>query len=126
MQKDPQSIALMFNECITNADLEGLVALMTHDHTFIDMADNICTGRDFCRDSVWQPFFEQFRGYRNIFGDIRTEGSVVTMRGYLVCDDSRLDNVMAIWVGTMEGEKVKQWRIYPDNLENCVILGMSE
>ena len=28
----PKSIALQFNECITNADLKGLANLMTEDH----------------------------------------------------------------------------------------------
>lgn len=34
MLLDPKSIALQFNEYITNADVEGLSALMTEDHVF--------------------------------------------------------------------------------------------
>lgn len=36
---DSKTIALKFNECIGNTDIEGLVDLMTDDHVFIDMAN---------------------------------------------------------------------------------------
>lgn len=34
--KDPKLVALQFNECINNQDLNGLALLMTDDHAFID------------------------------------------------------------------------------------------
>jgi hypothetical protein len=39
--KDPKLIALQFNDCINNQDLEGLSLLMTDDHAFIDREGNV-------------------------------------------------------------------------------------
>jgi ketosteroid isomerase-like protein len=35
-----KDIALQFNECINNANINGLSDLMTDDHIFIDTANN--------------------------------------------------------------------------------------
>jgi ketosteroid isomerase-like protein len=37
---DIEAIALQFNDCINNRDIEGLTDLMTEDHVFIDMENN--------------------------------------------------------------------------------------
>jgi ketosteroid isomerase-like protein len=44
--RDPKLTALMFNECINARDLDGLSALMTDDHTFIDREDGRHGGKD--------------------------------------------------------------------------------
>lgn len=44
MVVNPTRIALQFNECITNADLDGLSNLMTEDHVFCDDANNRIEG----------------------------------------------------------------------------------
>ena len=44
-QRDPKLIALLFNERINNLDLEGLVNLMTDDHTFIDSTREAHVGK---------------------------------------------------------------------------------
>ena len=61
--KDPKLIALQFNECINNQDIEGLVRLMTDDHIFIDRAG------DQFSDMVsgWKEFFSNFPTYKNYF-----------------------------------------------------------
>jgi hypothetical protein len=41
---DPESIALRFNNCIGNADIDGLLELMTEDHVFIDTENNRIEG----------------------------------------------------------------------------------
>jgi hypothetical protein len=42
----------------------------------------------------------------------------VVMRGYSVCPDGRLNNVRAIWVARIAGDKIDEWHVYPDTEEN--------
>ena len=78
----PKSIALQFNECITNADLKGLANLMTEDHVFCDTANNRIKGKDNNIVQAWEPFFNFDPGYRNIFENIVARGSTVIMQGH--------------------------------------------
>jgi predicted RNA-binding protein len=50
MKIDPESIALRFNNCIGNADIDGLSELMTEDHVFIDTENNRIEGYSVCSD----------------------------------------------------------------------------
>lgn len=100
---DPQSIALPFNECITNADLNGWSNLMTEDHVFVDTANNRIEGKDNNIGQAWELFFNLYRGYRNIFENIMVRGSTVIMQGYSICSDEILNNVRAISMARMGG-----------------------
>ena len=48
-------IALKFNEKINQRDLEGLVELMTDDHTFIDNSGDVTKGKDVMKEG-WREF----------------------------------------------------------------------
>lgn len=115
---DPKSIVLKFNECIGNADIEGLVDLMTDDHVFIDMADAHIEGKRNNRKMAWEPFFHLFPGYHNVFDKIIVKGSTVVLQGYSVCFHESLDNLHAIWIAEVVGDKVSLWHIFPDTEEN--------
>ena len=99
----PKSIALQFNECITNADLKGLANLMTEDHVFCDTANNRIKGKD---------------------NNIVARGSTVIMQGYSICSDEILNNICAIWVAKIIDNKVGSWHIYPDTKENREIFDL--
>ena len=105
----PKSIALQFNECITNADLKGLANLMTEDHVFCDTANNRIKGKDNNIVQAWEPFFNFDPGYRNIFENIVARGSTVIMQGYSICSDEILNNICAIWVAKIIDNKVGSW-----------------
>lgn len=115
---DPKSIALQFNECITNADLDGLSDLMTDDHIFIDTANNRIKGKGNNIVQAWQPFFYLYPGYRNIFENIIVRSSTVIMQGYSICSDEILNHIHTIWVAEIVENKVGLWHIYPDTNEN--------
>ena len=115
---DPKSIALQFNECITNADLNGLSDLMTEDHVFIDTANNRIKGKDNNIAQAWQPFFNRYPIYQNIFENIVVRGSTVIMQGYSICSDEILNNIHAIWIAEIIKNKVSSWHIYSDTKEN--------
>jgi ketosteroid isomerase-like protein len=121
---DIEAIALQFNGCINNRDIEGLTDLMTEDHVFIDMENNRIEGVSNARDMAWKPFFHLFPDYRNIFERVVVKGSKVIMQGYSVCSDKRLNNLRAIWVAEVREDKVSLWRIYPDTEENSAFLNI--
>lgn len=116
--KDPKTIALQFNNCISNADIKGLSDLMTEDHLFIDTANNRIEGRDKNISLAWEPFFYLYPGYQNIFECIVVRSYTVIMQGYSVCADEILNNVKAIWVAEIKEDKVYLWHIYSDTKEN--------
>jgi predicted SnoaL-like aldol condensation-catalyzing enzyme len=114
--KDPESIALAFNECITRHDVDGLARLMTDDHTFIDRDNTIHRPKDFMIES-WKKFFEMFPLYKNTFTRIAAKGNLVAMLGYgYWSEEQPHDN--AIWVATIVDNRVAEWRIYHDTEES--------
>lgn len=119
-----KTIALQFNECITNADLNGLYSLMTEDHVFCDTANNRIKGKDNNIIQAWEPFFNLYPGYRNIFENIVVRGSNVIMQGYSICSDGILNNVRAIWIAGIINNKVGSWCIYSDTKENREIFNL--
>jgi len=58
--------ALRFNDRINQQDLEGLVELMTDDHTFIDSEGNVTKGKDTMKQG-WKEFFKKYPDYQNNF-----------------------------------------------------------
>ena len=114
---NPKSIALQFNECITNADLKGLSNLMTEEHVFCDSANNRIKGKDNIVQA-WMSFFNLYPGYQNIFENIVVRASTVIMQGYSICYDEMLNNIRTIWVAEIVDNKVGSWHIYPDSKEN--------
>ena len=114
----PKIIALQFNECISRADINGLSSLMTENHIFIDMANNRIVGKSDNIVKAWKPFFRLYPEYRNIFESVTVNGSMVIMQGYSICSDQLLNNVRAIWVAEIKGNKVNLWHIHLDTKEN--------
>lgn len=113
---DPKQIALRFNECINNRDINGLANLMTDDHTFIDTAESVVSGKASCVDA-WRGFFDQYPDYKNIFTTVTSKGDTVTMIGYSICSDERLEGE-AIWTATISDGKMVEWRVYEDTPQN--------
>jgi ketosteroid isomerase-like protein len=121
---EAKAVALQFNNCINNRNLEGLVHLMTDDHTFIDSSNDSLIGKSNNKEN-WEKFFDLSPDYQNVFEVVSTKGSTIIMQGYSVCSDSRLNNVRTIWA-QIEGNKVKEWRIYLDTEENRRELGLKQ
>lgn len=120
-----ESIALQFNNCINNADIEGLADLMTENHVFIDMENNQIEGKSNCISTACNPFFKLFPNYQNIFEKIISkEDSIVIMQGYSISSDERLNNLRAIWFAEIQDDKVSLWRIYSDTEDVRSMLGI--
>jgi ketosteroid isomerase-like protein len=104
------SIALKFNEKINEQDLEGLVELMTTDHTFVDNSGEITKGKDVMKEG-WREFFEKYPDYRNIFTSVTTQNNVVVMVGHSTCSYKPLDGP-SIWTAKIRDGRVSEWRVY--------------
>ncbi len=117
MSNDHQkTIALQFNECINSRDLDGLAALMTDDHTFIDAANNPVHGREHVVEA-WNGFFALFPDYRNIFERVESRNQLVAILGRSTCSEPQLDGP-ALWTAKVRDDKVAEWRVYTDTVDN--------
>jgi ketosteroid isomerase-like protein len=105
---DAMMVALRFNEKINQRDLDGLMALMTDDHTFIDNAGDI----DDNMKEGWRQFFEQYPDYRNVFTSVMVENNVVVMVGYSTCSNEPRLNGPSMWTAKVRGGRVSEWRVY--------------
>jgi uncharacterized protein (TIGR02246 family) len=101
--------ALRFNEKINQQDLEGLVELMTDDHTFIDSAGNVTKGRDAMKDG-WKDFFKKYPDYRNNFTSVSVEDNVVVMVGHSSCSFKPLERP-SVWTARIRGGRVSEWKV---------------
>jgi ketosteroid isomerase-like protein len=116
------TIALQFNACINARDLEGLAALITDDHTFIDSANNIVRGKEHVVNA-WQEFFALFPDYQNIFEQITSRDHLVAIRGRSICSEQQLDGP-AMWTAKLRGTQVAEWRVYLDTPDNRKTLNL--
>lgn len=115
------SVAMEFNRCINNRDLNGLSTLMTDDHCFTDTLHNTVTGKAACTEA-WKGFFNTFPDYRNIFETITMNDRKVCITGRSTCTFEAL-NGPALWSAKTEGDKIQEWRVYTDTAQNRHELG---
>lgn len=115
-QSGPLEIAQVFNEMINNRDLDGLTAMMTEDHTFIDSSEELHAGKELMV-AGWKDFFERYPDYKNHFSYLEIREDQVFILGHSTCSYQPLDGP-AIWTARVEGDQVAEWRVYLDTVEN--------
>ena len=108
-------MAAAFNDAVNRGDLEGLARLMTDDHTLVDTAGDVVSGKPACLEA-WRGFLASFPGYRNVFASLVTRGDVVTIAGRSECAEPSLAGP-ALWTATVRGGRVAQWRVHDDTPE---------
>ncbi len=101
-------VALTFNEKINQRDLDGLVELMTDDHTFIDNSGDVHKNMK----EGWREFFKHYPDYRNVFTSVTVKDDVVVMVGYSTCSNERRLNGPSMWTARIRGGRVSEWRVY--------------
>jgi ketosteroid isomerase-like protein len=117
-----QDVVRRFNDAINARNLEGLVALMTADHRFIDTASRCFEGKARCRE-IWHQFFAAFPDYHNHFESVTEAGDTVVVVGYSTSADPRLAG-RALWAATVEDQCVAEWRVYEDTPDNRAALAI--
>jgi len=105
---DVMMVALRFNEKINQQDPDGLVKLMTDDHTFIDKSGDI----DKNMNEGWRRFFKNHPNYRNVFTSVTVENNVVIMVGFSTCSNEPMLNGPSMWTAKVRGGRVSEWRVY--------------
>lgn len=116
-----KSIVLRFVKAINDHDVNGLIDLMSDDHTFIDAMDNKSVGIKGMKEA-WEGYFELFPDYLIEISDITENESVTGLFGYVNATYKNLTNgpgtnfwrTPAAWKAIVENSKVKHWQVYCD------------
>ena len=115
-------VARKFVGMINEHDLDGLVALMTDDHVFVDSL-----GIRFSRPAIeigWKEYFDVVPDYwvridrmlpdEDVWILIGAAGGTYVPKGGVMNPDNKWETP-AVWLAKIRGEKVAEWRIYSDN-----------
>lgn len=106
---DIMNAAMKFNEKINQRDIEGLAALMTNDHTFIDSDGTAVRGKSVMK-AGWKEFFQQYPDYKNIFTSVTTQNDMAVMVGYSSCSWKPL-NGPNVWTAKVQESQISEWRV---------------
>jgi len=125
------NVALEVVERINRHDVEGLVALMTEDHCFVDGLGQVVRGRK-RMEAGWVGYLGWFPDYSVKVDDILSKGSVVGLFGtaqgtYSVNGKLVSKNhweIPAAWRAVVRGGRVCEWRVYADNEPVWKIMGV--
>lgn len=120
--KEPVDVVLAFIERINAADVDGLYALMTEDHVFIDALGTRIQGRENMR-KAWTGYFGMIPDYKVSHEDVLQHGAIVavfgTARGTYAPDGRRKKEnvweVPAAWRAVVRGGQIAEWRVFADN-----------
>lgn len=122
-------VALRFVDRINAHDVDGLAALLTADHRFVDSLGAESAGREPLR-SGWRQYFSMVPDYQVGVARTFAEGADVvllgTARGTYTADGTlRAANAWstpAAWRARIRGELVAEWQVYADNepIRRCI------
>jgi len=115
-------VALRFADRINTKDIDGVVALMTDDHRFIDSLDVEVVGREKIRHS-WEEYFHIVPDYHIQVRKSIADGQLVVLLGfargtYTRNGTLRPENAWetpAAWRALVRGERLAEWQVYADN-----------
>jgi ketosteroid isomerase-like protein len=119
----PAETVLAFNDAITRRDVAALGRLMTDDHTFIDAAGKVFSGKEEVLDA-WRGFFQAFPDYRNVWTEVSPSGDTVIALGHSVCPTEPELDGPALWAADVRDGRVSAWRVYENTPENKALLGL--
>ena len=114
---DPIDVAQAFVDKINDHDVNGLIALMSKDHVFIDALGAKILGRKQMRKG-WQSHFEAFPDYRIAVREMRPEGEIVTVfgraRATVAGDPKGRMKMPGAWKAVIRDGLVAEWRVVAD------------
>jgi uncharacterized protein (TIGR02246 family) len=122
MSGTAQVVAQSFVRAINRQDADGLAALMTDEHCFIDSLGTVVTGREAMR-AGWRGYFRMVPDYTIAIEEILSDGPVVLMLGVAQGScapdgQAKAENrwsTPAAFRAFIEDGKVAEWRVYADN-----------
>jgi ketosteroid isomerase-like protein len=115
----PVDTVLAFLEQINARNMDGLCALMTDDHVFLDGLGNRMQGRE----SMRKGYLRMFPDYRVSHTDVFSQGDVVAAFGsaegtLAVKGELPKENhwsASAAWCAVVRDGLSAEWRVYADN-----------
>ena len=128
--QQPAEIVLRFIDRINSADVDGLCALMTENHVFIDGLGNRVEGREKMR-AGWKSYLVWFPDYRISHEEIFEDRDVVAVFGavsgtYAVGGKLPKENhweIPAAWKAVVRDGLIAEWCVYCDNQPARKLLG---
>jgi len=129
MDTNEKKVVLAFNRAINHADVETLTSLMSPDHVFMDTMGGKITGKETLARG-WREFFRMFPDYRNTIEGWCQSGNTVMAHGHAsgtyngkkgLMPENRI-SMPAAWKAVIDGDKVKEWRVYADWTEGRSII----
>jgi len=121
-EKQPAELVLAFMERINQRDVNGLCALMTEDHVFVDALGARVQGRENMR-KAWTGYFGMIPDYKVSHEEVLQQGNIVavfgTARGtYAPEGRMKRENfweIPAAWKAIVRNGQIAEWRVYADN-----------
>jgi ketosteroid isomerase-like protein len=118
----PSQAVLAFIACINAHDVEGLCALMSPDHRFIDSLGVSFHGREGMR-TAWEGYFAWFPDYEIVIEDLLEQGNLVLVTGQASGTYSAQGKLLpenyweapAAWKAIVEDGQLTHWQVYADN-----------
>jgi ketosteroid isomerase-like protein len=112
-----KQIILAFIERINAHNVEGLAALMSDDHTFIDAHDNRINGRE-TMVSGWRGYLEWFPDYSIEITDVFEDGDNFALFGFaggsFKAKQSEGWRLPAAWKASVKDGHVSLWQVFAD------------
>ncbi len=118
----PEATAKTFVQAINRQDVDGLSALMSPTHRFVDSLGNQVEGRDAMRKG-WTAYFAMVPDYTLAIEETYALGPVVVMLGIAhgtcsknggLLPQNRWQTPIAVRAHIDDGQ-VGEWRVYADN-----------
>jgi ketosteroid isomerase-like protein len=126
---EPKQVLLSFIDRINEHDTEGLAALMTDDHVFIDSLGRSVRSRLEMR-RAWQAYFQLFPDYRIVVEEIFERSGVFAIfgtasgtysAGLKVTPESHWE-IPAAWRAVIRVDRLAEWRVYADNYQTVKLI----
>ena len=106
-----------FIDCINAHDVEGLCALMSDDHTFIDAHGNQVCGKDQMIGG-WRGYFEWFPDYYVEVNDVFEDGEKLALFGFaggcFKSKETESWRLPAAWKAIVKDDRVSRWQVFAD------------
>ena len=119
--------AISFMDRINAHDVDGLAALMTEDHTFIDSLGKAIRGSKWV-GPAWNMYFEFCPDYHVTHEAVIENGETVAIfgkAGGTIAGEHSWETPAA-WKAVIRDGRVQEWRVYADNKPVYDILARKE
>ena len=130
MTRPAVALAVSFVDCINRADIDGLIELMSEDHSLEVFDEEPMVGANANRDA-WIDYFMSFPDYviypRRI-AEIDGGAAVLghTTGSHLGLSDDDEKTLTLIWVAHVEDGAVTRWRLVEDSIQNRRAFGFND